>query len=201
MNLLVAGIALVAFAKQGHFKWRSVWPFLITSIPASYIGGTQPMKEEIYFLILAAVLIFAAVRLLLPRPAERETQKDINVSLALVIGFCIGLLSGVIGVGGGIFLSPVLILLAWAGAKETAAASALFILVNSGAGIVGRLVTERYEPVNLVPLLLAALIGAIIGARFGAEKFKPMVVQRLLAVVLVIAAAKMVILYAPSLMA
>ena len=197
MNLLVAGIALVAYSRQGHFKWNIVWPFLLTSVPAAFIGGKIKLDEETYFLILAVVLVFAAVRLLMPRPDSKEGQKRISLLPALLIGAVIGLLSGVVGVGGGIFLSPLLILLALAGAKETAAASALFILVNSGAGSLGRVSTEQYEPVHLLPLLGAGLVGALIGATIGANKLKPITVQRTLAVVLFIAAVKMVLQYVP----
>ena len=195
MNLLVAGIALYAYAKQGHFRWKIVWPFLLTSIPAAFVGGRFKLEEATYFIVLAVVLLFAAARLLMPKKQPSEDTKPISLPLALGAGIAIGLLSGVVGVGGGIFLSPLLILLAWAGAKETAAASALFILVNSSAGILGRVSTDQFEPVHLLPLLGAGLIGGIIGATFGANKLRPVAVQRTLAVVLIIAAVKMAFQY------
>ncbi|MEE9570365.1 MAG: sulfite exporter TauE/SafE family protein [Gammaproteobacteria bacterium] len=195
MNLLVAGIALFAYARQGYFKWRTVWPFLLTSIPAAFVGGRFRLEEATYFLVLAAVLLFAAIQLIMRKKEGTEEQRQIPLVPALAFGVVIGLLSGVVGVGGGIFLSPLIILLGWAGAKETAAASALFILVNSGAGILGRVSTEQYEPVYLLALLGAGLIGALLGASVGAARLKPLAVQRVLAAVLFIAAMKMVYQY------
>jgi len=197
MNLLVAGIALVAYARQGHFRWHIVWPFLVTSVPAAFVGGKIKLDEQTYFLILAAVLVFAAVRLFMPRPDAKKEPGHVSLLPALVIGAAIGLLSGVVGVGGGIFLSPLLLLLGWAGAKETAAASALFILVNSGAGILGRVSEGAYEPAYLVPLLAAGLVGGLVGSTVGAARLKPIAVQRTLAVVLIIAAGKMVLTNGP----
>lgn len=195
MNLLVAGIALFAYSRQGHFQWRIVWPFLITSIPAAFVGGRFRLEEATYFLVLAAVLLFAAIRLVMRKKSATE-ERQIPLVPALVFGVVIGLLSGVVGVGGGIFLSPLIILLGWAGAKETAAASALFILVNSGAGILGRLSTDQYEPSVFLPhLLVAGLVGALLGATIGAKKLKPLTVQRVLAAVLFIASMKMVYQY------
>ena len=194
MNLLVAGIALFAYSRQGHFQWRIVWPFLITSIPAAFVGGRIKPEEATYFLILAGVLVFAAIRLMIRKKSGTE-ERQIPLVPALAFGVVIGLLSGVVGVGGGIFLSPLIILFGWAGAKETAAASALFILVNSCAGILGRVSTEHYEPVHLLPLLGAGLIGALLGATIGAKKLRPLTVQRVLAAVLFIASMKMVYQY------
>ena len=197
MNLLVAGVALFAFARQGHFRWRSVWPFLVTSVPAAYVGGRINVAEQTYFLVLAAVLLFAAFRLFMPKPKGKSEPQRIPLPAALLLGALIGVLSGVVGVGGGIFLSPILLLLGWAGAKETAAASALFILVNSGAGILGRVSEGAYEPAYLVPLLGAGLVGALVGSTVGSAWLKPIAVQRTLAVVLIIAAGKMVLTFGP----
>jgi uncharacterized membrane protein YfcA len=197
MNLLVAGIAFFAYMNQGYFRWRIVWPFLITSIPAAYVGAGVQVSEEIYYLVLAAVLVFAAVRLAIPNPKEKEEKKDAPILPALVLGLFIGLLSGVVGVGGGIFLSPIVILLGWGGAKETAAASALFIFVNSCAGIAGRAVEGTYHTDHILVLLGAGLVGAVVGSLLGARKFGAVVVQRTLAAVLIVAAYKLFVTHGP----
>ncbi|MCH8979808.1 MAG: TSUP family transporter, partial [Armatimonadetes bacterium] len=160
-------------------------------------GGRIEVAEQTYFLVLAAVLLFASVRLLMPKPKGKSDPRRIPLAAALLLGALIGVLSGVVGVGGGIFLSPILLLLGWAAAKETAAASALFILVNSGAGILGRVSEGVYQPEYLVPLLGAGLVGALVGSTVGSARLKPIAVQRTLAVVLIIAAGKMFLTYGP----
>ena len=194
MNLVAAAAAFWAFKKGGYFQFSIVWPFLITSIPAAYIGGTISISDKLYFLLLAGVLIYAALRLVWRRKSDEDGEESqaIKLSVALPLGAAIGLLSGVIGVGGGIFLSPIILLMRWGKVKETAAASALFILINSAAGIGGRAVSGSYEPVHLVPLLTACGIGALVGSWAGAFKFQPKVVRVMLSAVLLIAAGKMV---------
>jgi uncharacterized membrane protein YfcA len=194
MNLLAAGAAFWAFQRGGHFRFKIVWPFLVTSIPAAYLGGTISISEKLYFLTLAGVLIYAAVRLVWKKKttSDDEECQAIRLGVALPLGAAIGLLSGVIGVGGGIFLSPIILLMRWGQVKETAAASALFILINSAAGIGGRAVSGTYEPAHLIPLLAACGIGALIGSWAGAFKFQPKAVRAMLSAVLLIAAGKMV---------
>ena len=194
LNLFVATVALLSFKRAGHFDGRLAWPFLVASVPAAFVGGIIPVPVRLYQVLLAIALGVAAVRLAL-NLRGREEGRVVRPSLALALpaGGGIGWFSGVVGVGGGIFLSPLLLLLRWATPKQTAAASAAFILVNSAAGLGGRAVRSGLEYGTLWPLLAAALLGGWVGAHLGANHFSGQTIKRVLAVVLLVAAAKLLI--------
>lgn len=195
LNVLVAGVALVSYYRAGHLSFKLVWPFLIVSIPMAFVGGVLHVGEKTYYLILAVVLVIAAYRLAMARTGGNEEleRKEISLSQSLPLGAGIGLLSGVVGVGGGIFLSPIMILMRWATAKQTAAVSALFIVVNSLAGLGGRFLKGGFEFGPFPYLVLVAFLGGLIGSYYGARKFSGIVLRRLLSLVLVIAAVKLVL--------
>ncbi len=192
LNLVVATMALISFQRAGHFDGRFAWPFLVASVPAAFVGGLVPVPVRLYQVLLAIALGVAAIRLAL-NLRGREEGRVVRPSLALALpaGSGIGWLSGVVGVGGGIFLSPLLLLLRWATPKQTAAASAAFILVNSAAGLGGRAARSGLEYTTLWPLLAAALLGGWVGAHLGANHFSGHTIKRVLAVVLLVAAAKL----------
>jgi len=195
LNVLVAGVALYAYHKAGHLSLGLAWPFILLSVPAAFVGGLLQISDRAYFLVLAAVLVFAAFRLAVD-PSQREAaleRKSVSLTVSLPVGAGIGLVSGIVGVGGGIFLSPLLILMRWADTKQTSATSALFILVNSIAGLGGRFAKGTLQLEDVLPLILAAFIGGLVGSHFGANKFSGLVLRRLLAAVLVVAAVKMVL--------
>ncbi len=194
LNVVVATMALISFKRAGHFDGKLAWPFLASSVPAAFVGGLMPVPVRLYQILLAIALGVAAVRLAL-NLRGREEGRVVRPSLAfaLPVGGGIGWLSGVVGVGGGIFFSPLLLLLRWASPKQTAAASAAFILVNSAAGLGGRAVRSGLEYGTLWPLLTAALIGGWVGAHLGANHFSGQTIKRVLAVVLLVAAAKLLI--------
>ncbi|MBI3585786.1 MAG: sulfite exporter TauE/SafE family protein [Ignavibacteriales bacterium] len=195
LNVLVATISLIAYYRAGHLSLKLAGPFMLLSIPAAFVGGVLDISDRTYFLILALVLLAAAFRLgisLSPSSAE-DSNKDVNFVVSLAIGGAIGLLSGVVGVGGGIFLSPMLLLMRWADPKRTSAVSALFIVVNSLAGLGGRFLRGGFQFGGVAPLILAAFLGGIVGSYYGANKLSGMVLRRLLAVVLVLAAIKLII--------
>ena len=192
LNLLVAGLGMVAFARAGHFVGRLTWPFLLASIPAAFLGGLTPVSARAYAVLLAVSLAIAAFRLLMMN-ARRDTGA-VNpppMGAALPVGGGIGWLSGVVGVGGGIFLSPLLLLLRWATPKQAAASSACFILANSAAGLAGRFARGAIEYGPFWPLLIAAVAGGLVGSRLGANHFSGTVLKRLLAVVLLVASFKL----------
>ncbi len=192
LNLLVAGSGLVAFARAGYLVPALTWPFLVTSIPAAFLGGFTRVPVHVYALLLAGSLMIAAWRLTVHlKQREAEQAAVPSMRLALPIGAGIGWLSGVVGVGGGIFLSPVLLLAHWATAKQTAATAACFILINSAAGLAGRCARGAVEYGALWPLLAAAFAGGVIGSRLGARHLSGMSLKRMLAVVLVIASFKL----------
>lgn len=189
LNCLVSSVAFVAYARAGHFSIRLLLPFAITSVPAAFLGGGLVVPPQVYSLLLVVALLAAAARLAIVLPAGHRVRPP-SRPVAAITGAVIGLLSGIVGVGGGIFLSPLLMLLGWAGAKQTAAVSAAFILVNSLAGLAGRLVRGGIEVGNLVPLIIVAFAGGVLGSWIGASRLTALTLRRLLAVVLIVAAVK-----------
>jgi len=195
LNTLTATTSFTAYVRAGYLSLALTWPFLVASVPAAFVGGLAHLKDRTYFLLLAVILTGAAIRLAMSLPASGDGQRTNPPprTPALASGAGIGLLSGMVGVGGGIFLSPIMVLMKWADAKQTAATSAIFIVVNSIAGLAGRAVGGALQFGLLAPLLLAAFLGGLVGSHTGANKFTGLTVRRLLAVVLVIAAFKLVI--------
>lgn len=192
LNILVSSIALVQFSRDGYFHWRTFWPFALTSIPCSFIGGMVTLPSHLLKPLLGAVLIFSAWRLLL-RPGKRAMEiAPPAIMVAMGIGAALGFLSGLTGVGGGIFLSPLLLLLGWAGSKETAGISALFILLNSAAGLLGHLASLGNLPGFAPWLAGSAVIGGSIGAYIGSRRLPLTAIRYLLAVVLLIAGMKLI---------
>ena len=194
LNLLVAAIATVQFARAGHFSWRLFWPFAAGSIPFAFVGGTITLPAPIYKQLLGVVLLFAAYRLFLsPRAGSDADLRRMPIPLAIAIGCVIGLLSGLTGVGGGIFLSPLLLVGRWASPKPTAAISAAFIWVNSASGLLGHLAGVHEIPAVAALWAIAAVTGGAIGAGFGSRRLAGLTLRRLLAVVLVVAGFKMLL--------
>lgn len=196
LNLLVASTAWRSFSRAGHFSWRLTGPFIWTSIPAAFLGGLIKVPPPVYALLLGGVLMFAAFRLFFDRPLG-DVGTDIHLPRLFIpaaLGLGIGILSGMVGVGGGIFLSPLLVLLRWAPPKVTSASSAFFIFANSLAGLLGRWVRKGFviEPsLILIPIVAAAFLGGIVGSRLGANHFSGQWLKRILALVLLIAAFKL----------
>lgn len=191
LNILVSGISFYFFYREKNFKWNLFYPFAITSIPLSFLGGFLTVDAKLYKIILGTLLLFAVLRLLGVFGKERTKLKEINIPFALVIGAIIGFLSGLIGIGGGIVLSPVLLLLGWANMKQTAAVSALFILVNSISGISGFILKGGEVPAASAVLIGIVFIGGFFGAYYGSKKFNNLVLRNILAVVLAIAIVKL----------
>lgn len=195
VNLMVAGLAFVTFRHHGHFAWRTLWPFLLTSVPAAVLGGMAPVSDTLFRVAAAGVLIVASWRLwsriaATGVPLTGEPMPPIPVALPLGAG--IGFVSGIVGIGGGIFLSPLLVLARWAHAKRAAGCAAAFIVWNSLAGLIGRIVVGQETLEITWPWVLTALAGGWVGAQFGARRAASVTLCRLLAVVLVIAAGKLV---------
>lgn len=193
LNILVATIATLQFYRAGYLSWKIFWPFALGSIPFAFIGGALSLPGSVYSQVLGLVLLFAAYRLFQYRhSAITDAVKPVPVLWAVLFGAGIGLLSGAIGVGGGIFLSPLLLLMGWAKTKETAGVSAAFILVNSIAGISGHLASVKFLPDVIYPWVFAAVLGGIIGSSLGSRRFVNVTLYRLLAVILVIAGVKLI---------
>lgn len=195
MNIAVASISLYKFSRANGFNWRLFVPFAITSVPMAFIGGRIQLPIAWFGALVGAVLLFSAVRLFLETVTERVHARTIvgppPVPLALLIGAGIGFLSGLTGVGGGIFLSPLIVLAGWATVRDSAAPTAAFILINSIAGLVGLLTRHPTLPDALPWWVLAVIAGGTIGAGFGARRLDNRALRRVLAAVLVIAGGKM----------
>lgn len=188
LNIVVAVIGTIQFASAGHFRWRLFWPFAVMSIPMAYLGGRIHVPPEVYKPLIGAVLLFSAWRLWAGsiRPEEPKTSEP-ALPLALGAGAGLGFLSGLTGTGGGIFLSPLLLLFKWAGPKETAAVSVVFILVNSISGLTGALRSGMTLPEGIWLWATAVAFAGLVGSYLGARRFGGRTLRRLLAVVLVIA--------------
>lgn len=190
-NILVAGIAFVQFAKAGFFRWNLCWPFLISSLPMAYIGSKMTIDGQIYNLLLGLALFIPVIRLLGLLPLQKDRRQEVSVPLALLFGLLMGFLAGMLSIGGGIFLSPLLIILAWANAKEAAAASALFISLNSASGLLGHTGEIVFATESFI-WFLSALAGGIAGSYFGSTRFTINTVKYVLSAVLVIASCKLI---------
>jgi uncharacterized membrane protein YfcA len=192
LNILVAVIGTVRFYRAGFFSWRTFWPFVITSIPASFIGGALSLPVPIYKSIVGIVLLYSAVRLFFSaRRADQHEVSGVPLLAALLVGAVIGLISGLTGVGGGIFLSPVLLLMHWARTKETSGVAVAFILVNSISGLLGHVSSLALVPREIIYFAPAAIAGGWIGTLLGTRVLPIAGIRRWLSVVLVLAGAKL----------
>jgi uncharacterized membrane protein YfcA len=197
LNIVVSSLATFKFWRAGYFRWRLFWPFAAVSIPFAYLGGAITLPGHIYRAVVGLVLVYAGGQLWRSYRAGEEMRevRAPAVPLAMAIGAAMGLLSGLTGVGGGIFLSPLLLMLGWAGTKQTSAVAAPFILVNSIAGLAAGFVAGTAVLPQATWLLAATvLVGGWLGAEYGSRKFANPVVRRVLAVVLAVAGAKMMLL-------
>lgn len=193
LNILVSGVAFLFFTKGNHFRWRLFYPFAISSIPAAFLGGYINVSPVLYKQILGVCLLFAILRILGAFGRENSEQKPMSLSLALLIGFVIGLFSGMIGIGGGIILTPVILLLAWGSIKEAAAVSALFIFVNSVSGMVGYSLGGNGIPQEAFTFVPVALVGGILGGYFGSSRFTNNALKYVLSTVLLVASVKLLL--------
>lgn len=193
LNILVSFIAFFQFYQAGHFQWNLFWPFAITSVPAAFIGGLWTIETDLYKKILAILLLFSALRFFMKHKQSEAALRKQNLFASLIIGAAIGLFSGMIGIGGGIILSPIILILNWANMKQTAAVSALFIFINSIAGLGGLWMNGFSQTKTIYPLILIALVGGLLGSFFGAKKIKSHSLQYILALVLIIASMKLIL--------
>lgn len=190
LNILVAVLGSFQFWRAGHFRWELFWPFALLAVPAAYLGGYLHLPAFVLRILLGVVLLMSAARLIFRR-SDPPNPKPPPRPVAVTIGGALGFLSGLTGTGGGIFLTPLLLILNWARIREAAAVSALFILVNSIAGLVGYLRANQSMPTLAFILAGAALLGGAIGSYLGSRRFAVRTISVLLASVLVIAGLKL----------
>jgi hypothetical protein len=192
LNIVVAGFSFSQYYKAGYFKWNLTWPFLLTSIPFAFLGAQIHIEKEHYNLLLGLALLFPIIKLLGFTPIDKTAYKPINIVYALLFGATIGFLSGLLNIGGGIFLSPVIILMAWANTKEAAASSAIFIVLNSMAGLAGNIPQQAIFNHSNYIWFMAAIVGGAAGAFWGSRRFALATVRYLLTIVLTIASFKLI---------
>jgi uncharacterized protein len=194
LNILVAGVATFKFYRAGLFSWRLFWPFAVVSIPAAFIGGAIMLPARTYKILVGVVLLYAAVWMFRSslRPLTKETHPP-PLWAALVTGAAIGFLSGLTGVGGGIFLSPLILYMGWAETRATSGVAAPFILVNSIAGLLGHLSSVAQLPLNVPIWGAAAVVGGWIGASYGSKRAPAPVLRQLLSLVLILAGVKLIL--------
>lgn len=193
LNLFVSLTSFIQFYRGGYFKWNVFWPFALLSVPMAYFGGKVGIDANVYKKILGLLLLIPVVRFLFFSNIQVDEPKKINPGLAVVIGAAIGFLSGLIGIGGGIILSPILLMLKWANMKQAAAISALFIFVNSLSGLAGQLTKGIHFTTDMYLYVLIAFAGGLAGAYFGSVKWKQGMLKYMLATVLLIAAVKLLV--------
>lgn len=193
LNLFVSGISFFFYYRKEFFKPKLFYPFAITSVPAAFIGGMIPLENNFHKIMLGIVLTLAALRLFGFFNAKEKENTPINVPLAMGIGFGIGLLSGMLGIGGGVILSPILLILGWATLKETAAISSLFIFVNSIAGLSGYFMGGKTFPADSFYWVPIAVFGGILGAYYGSGHFSNKVLKYVLATVILMASVKLMV--------
>lgn len=192
LNIVVASLSFSQYYKSGYFKWNLTWPFLLTSAPFAFFGAQIHLQKEHYNLLLGLALLFPIIKLLGFTPMVKQDFKTLNLVYALVFGAFIGFLSGLLYIGGGIFLSPFIILMAWADSKHAAASAALFIVLNSLAGLAGNVPNLSNLTSTHYIWFFSAVAGGAAGAFFGSRKFAVATVRYLLVVVLSIASFKLV---------
>ena len=191
LNLFVSLTAFIQFYRGGHFRREVFWPFALASIPLAYIGGLVLVDAAVYRKILGVLLLIPIARFFFFSHTKVEEQKGSNLPLSFLIGAIIGFLSGLIGIGGGILLSPLLLLLRWTDLKQTAAISALFIFVNSLSGLAGQLTKGISFTADMYTFVVVAFAGGLCGAYVGALKFRQAILKNVLATVLLLAVYKL----------
>jgi uncharacterized protein len=193
LNICVASIGAFRYVRLGQFDWQVFWPFALTAVPVAFVAGRFHLPPEVYKPLLGGVLILAAARyLLVPNLDIAKAIKRPALPIALPAGGALGALAGLTGTGGGIFLSPLLVFMGWADAKAAAGIAALFILVNSAAGLAGRLSSLQQLPSELPLLIGAVVVGALIGTTANLKLFSREILLRALGLVLLIAGVPLI---------
>jgi len=193
LNLFVSSIAFISYYRAGHFRVRILLPFVVTSIPMAFLGASLEIPPELYKKILGVCLFIAALRIVI-RTGEEGERKKVSIPIALAAGALIGFFSGMIGIGGGIILSPLLLLTRWGRMKETAAVSAAFIFLNSLAGLSGHIIAGMAVSPKIIIWIIAVMVGGLLGSWTGGFKLSASQLKYLITTVLIIASIKLFII-------
>jgi uncharacterized membrane protein YfcA len=192
LNIAVACLGSYRFWRAGYLPWRLWWPFAVTAMPCAFLGGYVNLPTPIFKVLVGVVLLWSAARFFVRPPEDAEPRRP-SLAVSLPTGAGLGLLAGLTGTGGGIFLTPLMLFRHWGRTRNVAAVSVLFILVNSVAGLLGNIGSTRQLPAVALPLLVAAMAGGAIGSYLGCRRFPPVLIKRLLAVVLTVAGLKLIL--------
>jgi uncharacterized membrane protein YfcA len=194
-NLLVVTSGSYLYYKSGYFSKKLILPFMMSSVPMAFLGGLYPVSEKVFLGLLATSLLFAGLRVIFVKNHEAEATKLPSLAVSLIVGGLLGLLSGVVGIGGGIFLSPIMLNLKWGKAKEVAAVASCFILVNSISGLIGQLAKSgSFDVFSYWPLFVSVIIGGQIGSRISIHhKVTQIYVQRGTGILILMIAGRLLI--------
>lgn len=189
LNLFVSSIGSYNFIRNKHGKMKLILPFLISSVPMAYLGGSLNLSKEIFYWILLISLIFVAVRIYFWQniAIKFNFQQKEKVIISIIAGSVLGLIAGIVGIGGGIYLVPLIIVLGLGTEKEAAACGAIFIWLNSFSGLLSRLQYNSIDLTNYIPLIVAVIIGGTLGSYMGSFKFSPKFMDKVLGIVILIA--------------
>ena len=193
LNIIVASIATARFYRAGFFSWAVFWPFTLSSIPFAAVGGALSVPAPLYSVIVGAILLLAAYRLFFYTEVPAAIRRPVPLLPGLAWGAGVGFVSGLTGIGGGIFLSPLLLLAGWADVRKSAGVAAAFVLVNSLAGIAGHVAAVGSVPRAIALWAVAAALGGVVGSELGVRQLAEVTLRRLLAVVLAIAGLKLIL--------
>lgn len=189
LNIFVTSIGSFNFIRNKHAKIKLILPFLISSIPMAYLGGALNIEKEVFYWVLLMSLIFVAARIYLWKNINIELNLSQNgkIIVSLIAGCLLGLIAGIVGIGGGVYLVPLIIILGLGTEKEAAACGAIFIWLNSVSGLISRLQYNSIDLTNYIPLIIAVLIGGALGSYMGSFKFSPKVMDKILGIVIIVA--------------
>ena len=189
LNLMVTSVGSVNFIREKHARWQLVLPFLITSVPLSYVGGSLKLPREAFYLVLLISLLFVAVRIFCWKDKKLESQlgNAQRIALSLFLGAILGFIAGVVGIGGGIYLVPLIIIFGLGTPKQAAATGAIFIWVNSLAGLIARIQHHSIDVAELILPVICVLVGGFLGSHFGSSKLSPRTMQKILGVLILVA--------------
>ena len=189
LNIFVTSIGSFNFIRNKHAKIKLIIPFLISSIPMAYFGGSLDIEKELFYWVLLISLIFVAARIYVWQNVSMklELNKNEKIIVSLIAGSMLGLIAGIVGIGGGIYLVPLIIILGLGTEKEAAACGAIFIWLNSAAGLISRLQYNSIDLTNYTPLIIAVIAGGTLGSYMGSFKLSPKVMDKILGVVIIVA--------------
>jgi hypothetical protein len=195
LNIIVASLASLRYVRAGQFRWRALWPLLLGAVPMAFVGGAITLPTQAYRPLVGVVLLAAAARcFFLDLPQPKGQLSDPPLPLGVAIGAGIGMLAGLTGTGGGIFLSPIITFAGWSDLKTASGIAAVFILCNSAAGLLGNLSSIGSLPQDIALYAAAVVAGAAVGTTLGI-RLPAKSLQKALGVVLVIAGLKLIGVY------